>query len=115
MRCQDSAKEWRKMDRSEHSIPTRGLPLHNASCRRTDCPGNSVLGLQMDSRPKQPTARSSLRFEQGNNNPARRLPPRSKLQWLPSGCLVFACNSPTNTAQSDTPAQIYSRIVIANL
>src|SRR6266496_6236412 len=115
MRYRDSAKEWEKMDRSEHSIPTRGLPLHNASYRRRDCPGNRVLGHQMDSRSKQPEALSSLRLGLGNSNPAGRLPRCPKLQWLLGGCPVCTRNNPTNTGQLDTPAQIYSRILIANL
>src|SRR6267154_1042131 len=106
MRCRDSAKEWQRMDRSEHSIPTRGLPLRNASCHRRYYPGNSVLGHQMDSLPKQPEALSSLRFELESSSPERRLPHRPKLRWLRKDCLVYPHNSPTNTAQSDTRAQI---------
>src|SRR6266853_1083041 len=115
MQCRDFAKEWQKTNRSEHSIPTRGLPLRNTSCRRTDCRGNNVLGRQMDCQPKQPEARSSLRLGLGNSNPAGRLPRYAKFRWLPGGCPVWTRNNPTNTGQLDTPAQIYSRILIPNL
>src|SRR5438270_1954736 len=115
MKCQDSAKEWQKMDRSEHSIPIRGLPLRNASYRRRDCPGNSVHGHQTDSRPKQPEARSSPPLGLGNSNPAGRLQRCPKLQWLPGGCPVYTRNNLTNTGPLDKPAQIYSRYLTANL
>src|ERR1700720_2208103 len=115
MQSRDFAKGWQKMNRSEHSIPTRGLPFRNTSCHRTDCRGNNVLGRQMDCQPKQPEARSSLRLGLGNSNPAERLPRCPKFQWLPGGCPLCTRNNPTNTGPLDTTAQIYSRILIANL
>src|ERR1700757_690553 len=96
MQSLDFAKEWQKMNQFEHSIPTRGLPFRNTSCHRTDCRGNNVLGRQRCCQPKQPEARSSLRLGLGSSNPAGRLQPSPKLQWLPGGCPVCTRNNPTN-------------------